>query len=61
MAKLVDINTKNPDRIKYSIKLLKGEKMILTEEFLKARNMPDIGYIPISPENCIKESKNIAQ
>ena len=33
--------------------------MIVTNEFLKLSNVPDIGSISIYPEDCINESKNI--
>ena len=35
MAELVDINTNDADKIKYSIKFLGGNKMIVTNELLK--------------------------
>ena len=43
-----DINTNYPDSIKYKIKFLRGNTMIVTNEFLKSRNVPDIGSITIS-------------
>ena len=45
---LVGVITNDPDSIKYIIKLLRGNTMIVTKEFLKSGNVPDIGYIPIS-------------
>ena len=45
---LMDVNTNDPDIIKYIIKFLRGNIMIVTKEFLKSSNVPDIGYIPIS-------------
>ena len=47
MVDLVDINTNYTDRTKYIIKVLKGNKIIVTNEFLKSRNMTDIGSIKI--------------
>ena len=35
--------------------------MVVTKEFLKSRNVPDIGSIKISSENYINESKNLTQ
>ena len=35
--------------------------MIVTKEFLKSRNVPDIRYIKIYSEDYIKESKNLTQ
>ena len=45
---LVDINTNYPDRTNYRNDLLKGNKKIVTKEFLKSRNVPGIGSITIS-------------
>ena len=61
MVELVDINTNDPYRIKYSINFLRINTMIVTKAFLKSRNVPDIGSIPISSENYINKSKNITQ
>ena len=57
----MDIDTNDPDSSKYSIKLLITNIMIVTKYFLKSRKFPDIGYIPISLEYYINESKNITQ
>ena len=35
--------------------------MIGTKEFLKSRNIPNIGFIPISLEDYINESNNLTQ
>ena len=61
MVELVDINNNYPDSIKYSIHFLIGNTIILTEDFLKSSNVPDIGSIPISSEDYINESKNLKQ
>ena len=61
MVELVDINTNDNDSTKYSIKLLRGKTMIVTKEFLKSRNVPDIESIPISSEEYINESNNLTQ
>ena len=61
MMERVDINTNNNDSIKYSIKFLRGNTMIVTKEFLKSRNLPDIGSILISSECYKNESKNLTQ
>ena len=47
MVDLVDRNTNDPDITKYSIKFLRGNTMIVIKEFLKSRNVPDIGSIQI--------------
>ena len=44
---IVDINNNDTDSTKYISKLLRGNTMIVTKEFLKPRNVPDIGPIPI--------------
>ena len=61
MVELVDINTNDPDRIKYIIKFLIGNTMIVTKEFFKPRNVIDIGSIPIYSEYYTNESKNLTQ
>ena len=47
MVDLVDINKNYLDVIKYIIKFLRGNTMVVTKKFLKSRNVPDIGSIPI--------------
>ena len=37
----------SPDRIKYTIKFLIVNTMVVTKEFLKSRNVSDIGSIVI--------------
>ena len=54
MVDMVDIRTNDPDINKYSIKLLIGNTIIITKEFLKSRNIPDIGYNPIYSEDSHK-------
>ena len=49
----MDINKNDTDSINYRIKLLIGNTMILTKEFLKSINVPDIGSIPILSEDYI--------
>ena len=58
---LVDVNTNNSDTIKYIIRFLRGNSIIVTKEFLQSINVPDIGSIPISSEGYINESTNITQ
>ena len=58
---MVDVNTNNPDSIKYINILFKGNKMVVTKELLKSRNVPDIGSISISLEEYIIKSKNLTQ
>ena len=48
MVELVDINTNDTDITKYRIKLLRENTIIVTKEFPKSMNVPDIRYIPIS-------------
>ena len=48
MVDLVDVNTNDPDKIKYIIKFLRVNKMVVTQEFLKSSNVLDIVSIPIS-------------
>ena len=52
---LIDINPNNPDSIKYSITFLRSNKMVVTKESLKSRNVPDIGSITISSEDYTNE------
>ena len=47
MVELVDVNINDPDSIKYITKFLIENTMIVTNEFLKSIDMPDIGSIPI--------------
>ena len=61
MVELVNINTNDNDITKYSIKLFKGNTIILTKDSLKSWNMPDIGSIPISSEYYINESNNLTK
>ena len=61
MVNMVDVNTNNPDSINYSIKLLRVNAMLVTKDFLKSSNATDIGSIPISSEDYIKESNNLTQ
>ena len=60
MVELVDVNTNYPERIKYILKFLRGNTMLVTE-ILMSMNVPDIGSIPISSDDYINESKNITQ
>ena len=50
MVDLVDINTNDDDSIKYSIRLLIGNKVVVTKEFLSSINVPYIRIIPIYSE-----------
>ena len=45
MVEMVDLNKNYPDSIKYINKLLRGNTMVVTKEFLKSRNVPNIGWI----------------
>ena len=59
MAELVDTNTNYSDRIKYRIKLLIGNTIIVTKYLLKQMNVPDIGSISISSKEYVNEYKNL--
>ena len=61
MVDIANINRNDLDRIKYIINTLRRNSMVLTNEFLKSSNVPDIGSITISSEYYINESKNITQ
>ena len=43
MVDLVDVNTNDPDSIKFIIKLLMVHTMVVMTELLKSRNVSDIG------------------
>ena len=58
VVELVDVNKNDPGSIKYIIRLLRGNTMVVTKEFLKSRNVPDIVSITIYSEEYINESKN---
>ena len=58
---LADLNTNNPDRIKYINKFLRVNTIIITKDLLKSRNVPDIGKIPISSEDYITKSNNLTR
>ena len=57
----MDINKNDPDSIRYIIKLLRVNTMVVTKDFLKSINVPYIGSISISSEEYIYKSKNITQ
>ena len=61
MAVLVDVNTNDPDSIKYINKLFRGNTMVVTKDFLKSRNVPCNVSIQISSEDYINESENLTQ
>ena len=47
MVEMVYIKTNDTDIIKYSIKFLRGNTMIVNNELLKSSTVSDIGSIPI--------------
>ena len=47
MVELAYINTNDLKRIKKIIKILRGNTNLVTNDFLKSRNMPDIASISI--------------
>ena len=55
MLELVDENTNDPDSIKYIIRFLIVSTRVVIKEFLKPRNVSDIGSIPIYLEDYIYE------
>ena len=59
MVELVGLNKNDTYSIKFIIKLLILNTMVVTKKFLKSSNVPDIGSIPIYSEECINESNNI--
>ena len=61
MVDLVYIKTSDTESTKYIIKFLRGITMIVTKEFLKSRNVTDIGSIPIYPNDYINKSENLTQ
>ena len=48
MVDMVDVNTNDPYSIKYIIKFLRGNTMVVDKEFLNSRNVLYMGPIPIS-------------
>ena len=42
MVDMVDINTNYPESKKYSIKFLRGNTKVVTKDFPKSKNVPDI-------------------
>ena len=61
MVDRVDVNTNDTDRINYIIKFLRGDTMVFTKEFLKSRNVPYTGSIPIYSADYINDSNNLTQ
>ena len=57
----MDVNTNYPYSIKYIIKFLIVNTMVVTKELLKSRNVSDIVPITIYSEYYINESNNITQ
>ena len=48
---LVYVKTNDPDSIKYIIKFLRLNTMVVTKKFLKSSNVTDIVSTPISSED----------
>ena len=61
MVELVEVNTNDPYSIKYINKFLRGNKMVVSQEFLKSSNVPDVVPITISSEDYINECNNLTQ
>ena len=47
MVETVDINTNDPKIKKHTIKFMRKKTKLVTKEFIKSVNMPDIESIPI--------------
>ena len=58
---MIHIKTNDLDSNKYRIKFLRVDKIIVTKEFLKSRDVPDIESVTISSYDYINKSKNITQ
>ena len=58
---MVDATKNDPDSIKYIIKFLIGNTMLVTKELLKSRNVPDILSIPIYSEDYKNQSNYLTQ
>ena len=61
IVELVDVNTNDPDIINDTIKFLILNTMLVTKDFLKSSNVPDIVSIPIPSEDYINESNDLTQ
>ena len=61
MMEMVDVNKNDSGNIKYIIKFLRKDKMLVTNDLLKSKNVPDIGSIEISLYEYINESNNLKQ
>ena len=53
MVDLVDINNNDPGSTNHIINFLIENTMVVIKEFLKSRNVPDIGSVTIYPEDYI--------
>ena len=51
MVELVDVNTNDPDSIKFIIKFLVVNTIVVTMELLKSRNVSDIGEFQFNYRN----------
>ena len=58
---MVDVNKNDSGNIKYIIKFLRKDKMLVTNDLLKSKNVPDIGSIEISLYEYINKSNNLKQ
>ena len=59
MVELVGVNKNDPYSIKYIIKLLRVNTMVVTKELLKSKNVPYIVSIIISSDDYINKSNNL--
>ena len=57
----MDINRNNTDSIKYIIKFLRRNTMILTKYFLKSGNVSDFGSITFYSQDYMNESNNLTE
>ena len=61
MVDLFNRNDNEPESTEYITKLLRGNTKVVTKEFLKSINVPDIVSITISSKVYINKSHNIIQ
>ena len=53
MVELAGVNKNDTNSINSTIKFLRGNKMVVTKELLKSRNVPDIESITIYSDDYI--------
>ena len=58
---MVYINTNDPESTKYIMKFLRRKTLVVTKEFLKSKNVPEMASIPIYSEVYINKYNNLSQ